>query len=343
MTYIISPKRYVEVPSIELDDTGDFENLASVFGSRVYKAGDVVNGIIRAVDKNYVTVDVGLKVDGVLPLKEFALLNKDGSITVKVGDVVKLFIESLEDDGGPVISLEKAILEERWPVLSEKFLNKEIVTGTIFSKVKCGFSVDLSGVACFLPSSQVDIRFRDIAQLMNTEQQFLIIKMDNKTRNIVVSRRAVLESRRDEFRKGILDKLNEGDIIEGAVKNLTNYGAFVDLGGIDGLLHVTDISWKRVCHPSEILSIGDKVRVKIIKFNREQSRVSLGMKQLEASPWKGIAEKYPIGSRHDAVITNITDYGAFASMGGEVEGLVYISEICWDKLESNPRNVLSLG
>ncbi len=286
-------------------------------------------------------IDVGLKVEGRIPLKEFGAKAKDG--TLKVGDEVEVYVERIENAlGEAVLSREKARREESWVKLEEKFDKGERVEGVIFNQVKGGFTVDLDGAVAFLPRSQVDIRpIRDVTPLMHNPQPFEILKMDRRRGNIVVSRRTVLEESRAEQRSEIVQNLEEGQTVEGVVKNITDYGAFVDLGGIDGLLHVTDMAWRRVNHPTEILNIGQTVKVQIIRINQETHRISLGMKQLESDPWDGIGAKYPVGKKINGTVTNITDYGAFVELEPGIEGLIHISEMSWTKKNVHPGKILS--
>jgi small subunit ribosomal protein S1 len=303
--------------------------------------GRVVKGTVVAIDNDAVVVDVGLKSEGRVPLKEFAVSPQD--IKLHPGDTVEVFVERFEDRDGLVgLSREKARREEAWNVLERAFKSGERINGTIFGRVKGGFIVDLSGAVAFLPGSQVDIRpVRDVTPLMNTPQPFQILKMDRSRNNIVVSRRAVLEETRAEARSELIANLKEGQVLDGVVKNITDYGAFVDLGGVDGLLHVTDISWKRINHPSEALQIGETVKVQVIRFNPETQRISLGMKQLEADPWEGVELKYPVGAKFLGRVTNITDYGAFIELEPGVEGLVHVSEMSWTKKNVHPGKIVS--
>jgi small subunit ribosomal protein S1 len=303
--------------------------------------GAVVKGVITAIEKDLAVIDVGLKVEGRVPLKEFGAKAKDGSL--KVGEEVEVFVERVENAlGEAVLSREKARREESWSRLEEKYEANEKVDGIIFNQVKGGFTVDLDGAVAFLPRSQVDIRpIRDVTPLMNTPQPFQILKMDRRRGNIVVSRRSVLEESRAEQRSEIVQNLEEGQVVEGVVKNVTDYGAFVDLGGIDGLLHVTDMAWRRVNHPSEILTIGQTVKVQIIRVNQETHRISLGMKQLESDPWEEIENKYPIGAQVTGRVTNITDYGAFVELEPGIEGLIHVSEMSWTKKNVHPGKIVS--
>ncbi|MCL4160789.1 UNVERIFIED_CONTAM: hypothetical protein GTU68_026185 [Idotea baltica] len=297
--------------------------------------GSVVKGIITAIEKDLAVIDVGLKVEGRVPLKEFGAMAKDGSL--KVGDEVEVYIERVENAmGEAMLSREKARREESWIRLEKKFEAKEKVEGVIFNQVKGGFTVDLDGAVAFLPRSQVDIRpVRDVTPLMNNPQPFEILKMDRRRGNIVVSRRTILEESRAEQRSEIVQNLEEGQVVEGVVKNVTDYGAFVDLGGIDGLLHVTDMAWRRVNHPSEILQIGQTVKVQIIRVNQDTHRISLGMKQLESDPWDSIDAKYPVDAKITGRVTNITDYGAFVEIEPGIEGLIHVSEMSWTKPKKN--------
>ena len=286
-------------------------------------------------------VYVGLKSEGGVALREFG--QGDDDHEVKPGDVIELYVERYEDrDGSIVLSREKARREEAWTNLEKAFEGSQRVQGTIYGRVKGGFTVDLGGAVAFLPGSQVDIRpVRDVGPLMGTPQPFQILKMDRARGNIVVSRRAVLEETRAEQRSELIQGLKEGMILDGVVKNITDYGAFVDLGGVDGLLHVTDIAWKRINHPSEALQIGQQVRVQVIRFNSDTQRISLGMKQLEADPWEGVAIKYPPGARYSGRVTNITDYGAFVELEPGVEGLVHVSEMSWTKKNVHPGKIVA--
>ncbi|MCJ8149383.1 30S ribosomal protein S1 [Shinella sp. H4-D48] len=315
--------------------------LQESFASNDLAEGYVAKGIVTAIEKDVAIIDVGLKVEGRVPLKEFGAKSKDG--TLKVGDEVEVYVERIENAlGEAVLSREKARREESWAKLEVKFEAGERVEGVIFNQVKGGFTVDLDGAVAFLPRSQVDIRpIRDVTPLMHNPQPFEILKMDKRRGNIVVSRRTVLEESRAEQRSEIVQNLEEGQVVDGVVKNITDYGAFVDLGGIDGLLHVTDMAWRRVNHPSEILSIGQQVKVQIIRINQETHRISLGMKQLESDPWDGIGTKYPTGKKISGTVTNITDYGAFVELEPGIEGLIHISEMSWTKKNVHPGKILS--
>jgi small subunit ribosomal protein S1 len=303
--------------------------------------GTVIKGRVVSVENDMVLVDVGLKSEGRVPLKEFSTPGKPAEI--KAGDTVEVFLERMEDKHGEAqLSREKARREEAWTQLEKGFQANERVTGVIFGRVKGGFTVDLNGAVAFLPGSQVDIRpVRDITPLIGTPQPFQILKMDRSRGNIVVSRRAVLEESRAEARSELVANLKEGQILNGVVKNITDYGAFVDLGGVDGLLHVTDIAWRRINHPSEALTIGQSVKVQVIRFNSETQRISLGMKQLEADPWDGVELKYPATARFKGRVTNITDYGAFVELEPGVEGLVHVSEMSWTKKNVHPGKIVS--
>lgn len=303
--------------------------------------GSVVKGRVLSVENDMALIDVGLKAEGRVSLKEFA--NPGESSDLQPGDEVEVYVERLEDrNGETMLSRTKARREESWIELERQFSNNERVTGTIFGRVKGGFTVDLNGAVAFLPGSQVDIRpMRDVTPLMNTPQPFQLLKMDRSRGNIVVSRRAVLEETRAEQRTELIRNLKEGQQLEGVVKNITDYGVFVDLGGVDGLLHVTDISWRRVNHPSDALSVGETVKVQVIRFNAETHRISLGMKQLEADPWEGVAAKYPVDATFTGRVTNITDYGAFVELEPGIEGLVHVSEMSWTRKNIHPSKIVS--
>jgi small subunit ribosomal protein S1 len=303
--------------------------------------GRVVPATVVAIENDFVVVDIGLKTEGRIPLREFLI--DDGSGAPKPGQIVEVYLDRIENAlGDAVISREKARREEAWNRLEKSFAAQEPVDGAIVGRVKGGFTVDLGGANAFLPGSQVDIRpVRDVGPLMNIVQPFAILKMDRARGNIVVSRRAVLEESRASERAEIVGQLQEGEIRDGVVKNITDYGAFVDLGGIDGLLHVTDMSWKRINHPSQVLNVGDTVRVQIIKINPDTQRISLGMKQLQADPWEGVAAKYPLGATLSGRVTNVTDYGAFVELEPGVEGLVHVSEMSWTKKNMHPSKILS--
>ena len=303
--------------------------------------GKVIKGTVLAIDGDVATIDVGLKSEGRVPLKEFGAPGQD--LGINIGDTVDVFVERYEDRDGLIrLSREKARREEAWTDLEKSFKAGVRVNGVIFGRVKGGFIVDLSGAVAFLPGSQVDIRpVRDVSPLMGTPQPFQILKMDAQRNNIVVSRRAVLEETRTEARSELMSNLSEGQVLDGVVKNITDYGAFIDLGGVDGLLHVTDIAWKRIDHPSEALQIGETVKVQVIRFNPDTQRISLGMKQLEADPWDGVASKYPVSAKFTGRVTNITDYGAFVELEPGVEGLVHVSEMSWTKKNVHPGKIVS--
>ncbi len=315
--------------------------LDQAFGKTGSLEGNVVKGKIVAIEGDSAVIDVGLKSEGRVPLREFAVGGTPAEL--KVGDTVEVFLEHMEGrDGEASLSREKAKREESWVVLQQAFEKQAHVTGIIFGRVKGGFTVDLNGATAFLPGSQVDIRpVRDVTPLMGTPQPFQILKMDRARGNIVVSRRAVLEESRAEARTELVANLKEGQVLSGVVKNITDYGAFVDLGGVDGLLHVTDIAWKRINHPSEVLQIGQQVNVQVIRFNAETQRISLGMKQLEADPWEGVVAKYPAGLKMKGRVTNITDYGAFVELEPGIEGLVHVSEMSWTKKNVHPGKIVS--
>jgi small subunit ribosomal protein S1 len=320
----------------------DFASLLEEsFATTELAEGSVVKGRVLAIEKDHAVIDVGLKVEGRVPLKEFGVRTKDGGLAP--GDEVEVYIERVENAlGEAVLSREKARREESWVRLEEAFDKGETVQGMIFNQVKGGFTVDLEGAVAFLPRSQVDVRpVRDVGPLMHTPQPFRILKMDKRRGNIVVSRRSVLEESLAEQRSELVARLSEGQVVDGVVKNITEYGAFVDLGGIDGLLHVTDMAWRRVNHPSEILNIGETVKVQIIRINPETFRISLGMKQLEADPWEGIEAKYPLGARFTGRVTNITDYGAFVELEAGIEGLIHVSEMSWTKKNVHPGKIVS--
>ncbi|MDC0975639.1 30S ribosomal protein S1 [Alphaproteobacteria bacterium] len=311
-----------------------FQEMASIEGS-------VVSGTVLSIEKDMILIDVGLKSEGRVSIREFA--NSEDDIQIKSGDIVEVYIERLEDvNGHAVLSREKAKREESWINLEKALEEQKRVNGVIFGKVKGGFTVDLEGSTAFLPGSQVDIRpIKDLGALMGTPQPFQILKMDRRRGNIVVSRRAVLEDSRAEAKSELVANLQEGQVLQGIVKNITDYGAFVDLGGVDGLLHVTDISWKRINHPSEALQMGESVQVKVIKFNDETQRISLGIKQLTEDPWLKVIERFPVGSKMTGVVTNITDYGSFVELEDGIEGLVHVSEMSWTKKNVHPGKIVS--
>jgi small subunit ribosomal protein S1 len=313
------------------------ESLAAASGLE----GSVLKGRIVGIENETALIDVGLKSEGRVPLKEFAAPGQKSEL--KIGDVVEVFLERMEDKNGEaLLSREKARREESWTQLERQFKDSQRVTGVIFGRVKGGFTVDLNGAVAFLPGSQVDIRpVRDVGPLMGTPQPFQILKMDRSRGNIVVSRRAVLEESRAEARNELVANLKEGQVLQGVVKNITDYGAFVDLGGVDGLLHVTDIAWRRINHPSEALQIGQNVKVQVVRFNPETQRISLGMKQLESDPWEGVVAKFPVGTKLRGRVTNITDYGAFVELEPGIEGLVHVSEMSWTKKNVHPGKIVS--
>ena len=315
--------------------------LAESFGEGTNVEGSVVRGFVIGIEGDAVIIDVGLKSEGRVPLKELAASGQQADVSI--GDEIEVYVERMEDrNGQAVLSRDKARREEAWGVLEASFEKQERVTGVIFGKVKGGFTVDLSGATAFLPGSQVDIRpVRDLGPLMGTPQPFQILKIDRRRGNIVVSRRAVLEESRAEARSELVSNLQEGQVLQGVVKNITDYGAFVDLGGVDGLLHVTDIAWQRISHPSEALQIGETVEVQVIRFNAETQRISLGMKQLLSDPWENVEGKFPIGAKMEGRVTNITDYGAFVELEAGVEGLVHVSEMSWTKKNVHPGKIVS--
>src|SRR3954462_6204193 len=326
-------------------DRSESESFASLLEETLGAAqgleGSVLSGTVVSIEGEFALVDVGLKSEGRVAVKEFALPGQKSEI--KVGDVVEVYLERMEDKNGEaVLSRDKARREEAWTQLEKQFKDNQRVNGVIFGRVKGGFTVDLNGAVAFLLGSQVDIRpVRDVGPLMGTPQPFQILKMDRARGNIVVSRRAVLEESRAEARNELVANLKEGQVLSGVVKNITDYGAFVDLGGVDGLLHVTDIAWRRINHPSEALHIGQTVNVQVVRFNSETQRISLGMKQLEADPWEGVELKYPAGAKFTGRVTNITDYGAFVEFEPGVEGLVHVSEMSWTKKNVHPGKIVS--
>jgi small subunit ribosomal protein S1 len=303
--------------------------------------GSVVKGKVIAIEAGQAIIDVGYKMEGRVDLKEFA--NPGEQPDIKVGDEVEVYLDRVENvRGEAVLSREKARREEAWDRLEQAYAKEERVDGAIFGRVKGGFTVDLGGAVAFLPGSQVDVRpVRDAGPLMGMKQPFQILKMDRRRGNIVVSRRAILEESRAEQRAEVIGNLTEGQVVDGVVKNITEYGAFVDLGGVDGLLHVTDMAWRRVNHPNEILNIGETVKVQVIKINKDTHRISLGMKQLLSDPWDSVEEKFPLGSVHKGRVTNITDYGAFVELEAGVEGLVHVSEMSWTKKNVHPGKIVS--
>ncbi|MBV9835087.1 MAG: 30S ribosomal protein S1 [Alphaproteobacteria bacterium] len=322
--------------------TADFAAMLNdALGESTGFEGQVVRGQVVNIVGDFAIVDVGLKSEGRIALREFA--NGNGSPEIKTGDFVDVFVDRMENkEGEAMLSRDKARREEAWTLLEKSFNDQQRVNGIIFGRVKGGFTVDLSGAVAFLPGSQVDVRpVRDVTPLMGTPQPFQILKMDRRRGNIVVSRRAVLEESRAEDRNRLMGQLSEGQVLDGVVKNITDYGAFVDLGGVDGLLHVTDIAWKRINHPSEALTIGQHVKVQVVRFNPETQRISLGMKQLMSDPWDGAAAKYPAGAKVKGRVTNITDYGAFVELEPGVEGLVHVSEMSWTKKNVHPGKIVS--
>ncbi len=329
-----------EVPA-EFESKENFESLLQEYLGDAQKEGRVVQGRVVKIEKEMVIVDVGLKTEGRIAVREFG----GAEAAPAAGDIVEVYLERMENrHGEAMLSRERAVREEHWEKFERAAETKEHVDGRIVSKVKGGFTVDLGGVVAFLPGSQVDVRpVKDISPLMNISQPFQILKMDRRRGNIVVSRRAILEESRSEAREEMLSQIEEGQILEGTVKNLTDYGAFIDLGTVDGLLHVTDISWKRVSHPTEVLKIGQKVKVKVIKYNKENQRISLGMKQLEESPWQGVAARFPVGSKVKGTITNVTDYGAFVELEPGIEGLIHVSELSWTKKNLHPSKIVNSG
>lgn len=326
------------------EDTMDFAALLEQDPISSKKlTGGVVKGTIIKLDQESVLVDVGLKSEGRISLKEFS--SSGAVLELKVGDEVEVYLERMENrEGQVVLSYEKARREAAWVELEKSFQDNKHVNGVIFGKVKGGFTVDLSGAVAFLPGSQVDVRpIKDIAPLMGIEQPFQILKMDRSRGNIVVSRRSIMEESRAEALGELMKTLKEGEIIEGVVKNITEYGAFIDLGGIDGLLHVTDMSWKRINHPSDVLEVGQSVKVRVIRFNQETKRVSLGMKQLEEDPWAGIEMKYPVHTKLEGTVTNVTDYGAFIELDAGIEGLSHVTDMSWTHKGVHPNQLVSVG
>jgi small subunit ribosomal protein S1 len=329
-----------------IEDFQTSENFADLFSNAVHvsvKEGDVIFGEIIRLDNECATIDVGAKNEGQVPLREFMF---DGVMPeLNLGDKVEVFVEKMENRSGKtILSREKAVREKYWVILEEALQKKESINATIFGKVKGGYTVDINGIVAFLPGSQVDIRpIKDITPLMGILQPFQILKIDREQGNVVVSRRAILEGSREEARHELLATIKENQVLEGVVKNITDYGAFIDLGSVDGLLHVTDISWGRINHPSEVLTLGQVVKVQVIKYNEESKRISLGMKQLESNPWQAIEGKYPKGTRRAGKITNITDYGVFIELEPGIEGLVHVSEVSWTKNNVHPKKIVSVG
>jgi len=323
------------------------ENFAELFEESLttlnMKPGSIVTGVVIDIDSDWVTVHAGLKSEGVIPRVEF--LSESGELALEIGDEVQVALEAVEDGfGATKLSREKAKRAEAWKVLEAAFTAEEVVKGVINGKVKGGFTVDVNSIRAFLPGSLVDVRpVRETTHLEGKELDFRVIKLDQKRNNVVVSRRAVLEEANSADRDALLATLQEGQSVKGIVKNLTDYGAFVDLGGVDGLLHITDMAWKRIKHPSEIVNVGDEIDVKILKFDRERNRVSLGLKQLGEDPWLAITGRYPEGAKVKAKVTNLTDYGCFAEIEEGVEGLVHVSEMDWTNKNIHPSKVVNLG
>lgn len=307
------------------------------------KPGSIVTGVVIDIDSDWVTVHAGLKSEGVIPRSQF--VDENGDIALEVGDEVQVALETVEDGFGETrLSREKAKRAESWTQLEAAFEAEEVVKGIINGKVKGGFTVELNGIRAFLPGSLVDVRpVRETTHLEGKELEFKVIKLDQKRNNVVVSRRAVMEQANSAEREELLANLQEGASVKGIVKNLTDYGAFVDLGGVDGLLHITDMAWKRIKHPSEIVNVGDEIDVKVLKFDRERNRVSLGLKQLGEDPWVAITNRYPEGARTKAVVTNLTDYGCFAEIEDGVEGLVHVSEMDWTNKNVHPSKIVQVG
>ncbi len=329
-------------PSREAPSHAEFEELLNAsFDSKTPREGTVVKGEVIKIENNQAIIDVGFKTEGRVDIKEFARPGRE--IEINVGDEVEVYLDRIENARGEaVLSREKANREAAWDRLEKAYGESSHVEGAIFGRVKGGFSVDLGGAVAFLPGSQVDVRpVHDVGPLMHTPQPFQIVKMDRRRGNIVVSRRAVLEESSLVERTRVLDRLNKGDVVEGTVKNIVDFGAFVDLGGIDGLLHVTDMAWRRIHHPSEVVTVGETVRVQVIKVNRESQRISLGMKQLEPDPWEGVDVKYPVGAKMTGRVANITEFGAFVELEPGVEGLIHVSEMSWTKKNVHPGKIVS--
>ena len=323
------------------------ENFADLFEESLKvietRPGSIVKGTIVSIDKDIVLVDAGLKSESAIPVEQFR--NADGELDVVVGDVIDVALDAIEDGfGETILSREKAKRHEAWVELEKAYTDKETIIGVINGKVKGGFTVEVNTVRAFLPGSLVDVRpVRDTTHLEGKELEFKVIKLDAKRNNVVVSRRAVIEAESSAERDTLLANLEEGHEVKGIVKNLTDYGAFVDLGGVDGLLHITDMAWKRVKHPSEIVNVGDEINVKVLKFDKEKSRVSLGMKQMGNDPWQEIANRYPEGAKLSGAVTNLTDYGCFVEIEDGVEGLVHVSEMDWTNKNIHPSKVVNLG
>ena len=332
--------------ALKVEEFTTNENFAELFensSNNNVKEGSLVKGRVAGIEKDFVIIDVGLKTEGRIPLREFSQAGKPALL--EVGEEVDVYLEKIENkDGEASLSREKAVRESSWKEFEKAHGEGSTVEGAILARVKGGFTVDLDGAVAFLPGSQVDVRpIKDISPLIGLRQPFQILKMDRKRGNIVVSRRAILEESRSAERDEVLSQIKQGDTIEGIVKNITDYGAFIDLGAVDGLLHVTDISWRRISHPSEVLKVGDKIKTKVIKYDETSKRISLGMKQLEDSPWAKIGEKYPVGNKTKGKVTNITDYGAFVELEPGIEGLVHVSEMSWSKKGATPGKLVKLG
>lgn len=339
---MIKKQRFIPQLVDVVPNNEDFGKLLDSVTNENIKEGAVVKGQIVEIAREVIIVDVGLKNEGRISISEFQI--EQGKELPQVGDVVDVYIERVAGRRGTVLSRAKAVREESWGKLEKLFEENENVTGTIFGRVKGGFTVDLQGVVAFLPGSQVDVRpIKDPSSIMDIPQPFQILKMDKKQGNIVVSRKAILEESRAEVREEMLAKIKEGDVLEGVVKNITDYGVFVDLGNVDGLLHVTDISWSRINHPSEVLTFGQEVKVVVIKFDQATKRISLGMKQLDSNPWDNIAQEIPVGTKMTGKVTNIADYGIFVEIKDGIEGLVHSSEIAWGKTHQNPKKLLTIG
>lgn len=339
---LLKKKRFIPQLSDITPSSEDFAHLLESVNTSHVKEGMVVKGQVLETNADVIVVDVGLKNEGRIAVAEFQTgMNQT---LPKVGDIVDVFVEKVEGRRGTVLSREKAIREESWVTLEDLFEKQQNVMGVIFGRVKGGLTVDLKGVVAFLPGSQVDVRpIKDPTSIMHIEQPFQILKMDKKLGNIVVSRRAILEESRSEARDEMLSQIKEGMVLTGVVKNITDYGAFVDLGSVDGLLHVTDISWGRINHPSEVLRFGQEIKVVVIKYNEDTKRISLGMKQLDTNPWQNIKEEFPINKGMKGKVTNIADYGAFIELKDGIEGLVHSSEISWGKTNQNPKKLLTIG
>ncbi len=326
------------------EESGSGESFAELFGTidRAFKEGEIAKGRVLSVDNDYVQVDIGFKSEGMIAAWEF--MTEDGEITVSVGDSVEVLVEEVENEAGPlVLSKEKAERLKVWDEISKAYDDEEAVEGTIVARVKGGLSVDI-GVKAFLPGSQVDLRpVRNLEALLGEKAKFKIIKFNKRRGNIVLSRRALLETERKKMREETLTTLSEGQILDGVIKNLTDYGAFIDLGGIDGLLHITDMSWGRINHPSELFQVGDEIKVKVLKFDPESERVSLGLKQIQPDPWIDAGMRYPLGMRIHGKVVSLTDYGAFIELEPGIEGLVHVSEMSWTKRVKHPSKVVSIG